>query len=512
MIGLTILLGGLALFKFLGFQLRSPSRRKSVGLIVLGDIGRSPRMLYHAQSFVKNGYMTYIIAFKGSKPPPSLTDNENCHFIYLSQPLPWTSSLPRIGFLLFAPLKVLLGACFLLSALLFRIPHAPTFFFVQNPPSIPTLPIVQLAVLLRGNRLIIDWHNTGYSVLSLRLGSDHPVVKIAKKIEFMFGKKAFAHLMVTETMKNNLVKTARLEGRAIAFHDRPPRHFKRQTPSEAHELFLRLPILKPISFPSTAESTPANDDETLFTSSDGTLKRDRPVLLLTSTSHTPDEDLSILLRALVSYEAIASSQRAQQADQGIEEDKQKKENEKGRLPRVVMLVTGKGSGKESFEKEIERLEDRGELGEWVKVRTTWLELEDYPKLLGSSDLGISLHSSTSGFDLPMKVVDMFGCRLPVLALDFPSIGELVQDGVNGRTFKDENELTRQLIEILSGFQGDTIDETAELERLRKGITSTMYGRTALKKEGNEGSQWSDWETHWDELLLPLLDSVDPAVQ
>jgi glycosyltransferase involved in cell wall biosynthesis len=56
-----------------------------------------------------------------------------------------------------------------------------------------------------------------------------------------------------------------------------------------------------------------------------------------------------------------------------------------------------------------------------------------------------------GLDLPMKVVDMFGCSIPVLAKRFPAIGELVIDGVNGRLFDKESDLKQSLIELATGF-------------------------------------------------------------
>lgn len=64
------LLGGVSLLLVLR-RLRSsrPSLTpKSVALVVLGDIGRSPRMLYHATSLASNGYTTHIVAYRGALP------------------------------------------------------------------------------------------------------------------------------------------------------------------------------------------------------------------------------------------------------------------------------------------------------------------------------------------------------------------------------------------------------------------------------------------------------------
>lgn len=50
---------------------------RSVAILVLGDIGRSPRMMYHAQSFAGHSFTTYIIAYKGRAWNPKGEDSSN---------------------------------------------------------------------------------------------------------------------------------------------------------------------------------------------------------------------------------------------------------------------------------------------------------------------------------------------------------------------------------------------------------------------------------------------------
>jgi beta-1,4-mannosyltransferase len=57
----------------------------------------------------------------------------------------------------------------------------PFAYHPQTPPAVPVLMIVKIASLLRGSKMIIDWHNTGYSLLGLSLGQRHPAVWAYKK-------------------------------------------------------------------------------------------------------------------------------------------------------------------------------------------------------------------------------------------------------------------------------------------------------------------------------------------
>lgn len=48
-----------------------PKKKTSVQIVVLGDIGRSPRMQYHALSVAKHGGRVDIIGYRGCLAPTS---------------------------------------------------------------------------------------------------------------------------------------------------------------------------------------------------------------------------------------------------------------------------------------------------------------------------------------------------------------------------------------------------------------------------------------------------------
>ncbi|ROW16592.1 hypothetical protein VPNG_01587 [Cytospora leucostoma] len=450
---LTLLLAAFLLFPSRYRPSSTPSGKHHVSaqVLVLGDIGRSPRMQYHALSIASHGGSVDLIGYHDlleSALLPSLTRLPNVHVRALDSP-PAILRSKSLPFLITGPLKVIWQVFNLIQVLLYKTEPAQ-WLLVQNPPSIPTLAVAYLTCTLRNTRLIIDWHNYGWTILAGTRGAAHPFVRISRLYEALLGRLApAANLTVTHAMLRQLRRPPwGIRAPISALHDRP------------------AAIFQPIAAtPSGGGNGNSSQREAFLSAADETADFAPAIaagavrLVVSSTSWTPDEDFGLLLDALVAYGSSPV-----------------------RVP-LLVVITGRGPQKAMYEGEVARLAAGGKLP-GITVRTAFLPFEGYARLLAAADLGICLHMSSSGVDLPMKVVDMFGAGLPVLAYSgYESFGELVREGENGSGFETAGELLDGLERLLAEDGRET------LARLKEGAV-------------REGSR--RWDEEWDEVVKPLL--------
>ncbi|KAM7270035.1 hypothetical protein ACFE04_029249 [Oxalis oulophora] len=463
------------------------SKRGRACVVVLGDLGRSPRMQYHALSLARQMSLAVdIVAYGGSEPHSVILQHPSIHIHTMNQWPAIFKTLPKIFYPFMLLLKPLYQFLMLLWFLCARVP-APDVFIVQNPPSVPTLVAVKWASSLRRSAFIVDWHNFGYTLLGLSLGRSSRFVSVYHWIEKRFGKMADGALCVTKAMQHELAQNWGIN--ATVLYDQPPEFFRPTSLEDKHKMFYRLD--KHLSQPAGVRDCISigmesnGPDETLFTTQVGNdvhLKPNRPALIVSSTSWTPDENFGILLEAAVMYDRRVAAMLNE--DDSTDEEviwKKLADGTQYPYPRLLFIITGKGPEKEKYEEKIRKLRLKR-----VGFRTMWLSAEDYPLLLGSSDLGVCLHTSSSGLDLPMKVVDMFGCGLPVCAVSYSCIQELVKVDKNGLLFSSSSELAEELMMLFKGFP-------AECNQLK----SLRYG--ALETSGS-----SRWDTEWEEHAKPLI--------
>ncbi|KXH49317.1 glycosyl transferase group 1 [Colletotrichum simmondsii] len=422
-----------------------------IQILVLGDIGRSPRMQYHAMSIMKHGGRVDLVGYKETARHPDLVGNERVA-LYPLPPLPTVFKWNTLPFLINKPAKVVWQAYSIFYVLAYTAPPA-RWIVIQNPPSIPTLHLALLVSLLRGSHLLIDWHNYGWSIMATGRSQKNPLVWLYKKYEMYFGRVVpTANLTVTDAMARQLKEKPYSNKKPIfTLHDRPAEVFQPIASTKARQEFL-----------SHLKETKDVADSIIA----GTTR-----LIVSSTSWTPDEDFGLLLDALVAYahpeEAVT-------------------ENGVGRPP-ILAIITGKGPQKAEYEEKIKNLRLEGKLP-GITILTAWLSTREYATLLSCADLGVCLHKSSSGVDLPMKVVDMFGSGLPVAAYSaYESFGELIKEGENGCGFETATELAEVLIRLLSESGKE------ELKTLKAG---------AIK----EGSL--RWDEEWDRVVGRIVGVID----
>src|SRR5262245_38431496 len=174
---------------------RKPRIRVSV--VVSGDVGRSPRMQYHALALAPSLAEVDVVGYAGSAMHPIIREHDHISWHLLRSPaLLERHNSPRWLFLGYALLKVL-GESLQLLWVLLCVVRKPDVILVQNPPAIPTLLVALVVARLRAAKLVVDWHNFGYTMLALRLGPQHLVVRLARWYERVVGRRANAHLCVS---------------------------------------------------------------------------------------------------------------------------------------------------------------------------------------------------------------------------------------------------------------------------------------------------------------------------
>jgi beta-1,4-mannosyltransferase len=150
-----------------------------------------------------------------------------------------------------------------------------------------------------------------------------------------------------------------------------------------------------------------------------------------------------------------------------------------------VLVTGKGPLEAVYREKFAAGSRRR-----IRLATGWVERPDYAALVQCADLGLCLHRSASGLDLPIKLADMRGAKLPCCAFDYgPCLREVMTgDGHTHWYFNDADALARLLDGVLAGSPG-----TTPLDRARRGLAARQ--------------DEPDWETEWARVAAPLL--LDP---
>jgi beta-1,4-mannosyltransferase len=417
----------------IGRQPRCTPRSTRVVVAVLGDLGRSPRMLYHAQALADSGADVELVGYVETEIDHAVAAHRRIRVHRLRTP----SRLPRALLAVRGLLRVARQSVELLWTLLVRVAR-PDVVLVQNPPAAPMLLVAWVAARLRSARLVIDWHNFGCAMLAMRLGPSHVVVRAARGYERTVGRLADGHLCVSRAMAGELEEHWGIV-RAVVLYDRPTSRFVPTPPDARRELLRRLQLDLGLPGPSRAAA-----------------------LLVSPSSWTPDEDFTLLIEAAVRCEEAIARNGAS-------------------FPDLVVLATGEGPLREQYARDMEALALRR-----VHLRTLWLPPEEYPAVIGAADLGICLHRSASGLDLPMKLAEFLGAGIPVCALDYgPCLGEVLRHGENALLFSTAAELADQLEMLFRGYP----DHTPLLERLRGNIARSASER---------------WTDAWTARALPVL--------
>lgn len=388
-----------------------------------------------------------------SKPVQATTSKAPRLFVNLTIPqLVMCQTPPAVPFVVLVKVVRCVVLLFAVWPLRFAVVPLVNQFFVTNNEQSATL--ARIASSIRSPQVIVDWHNFGFTLLQVD-HRPHVIVAIYKFFEryFCCGD---VNLTVSRAMQRALT-TKNGNQRIGPFMLSTPVHVLYDTAPAFFSHVSRQKAIQQLRLGTT--NSVITNVPSWFICPNSELSK-KGFLIVSSTSWGSDDDYGMVVGAL------------KRLDQHLSADASTL------LKNVWLVVTGKGPTRQRFEDAVAA----AQLSPAVTVSTVYFQsFLDYSTMLGAGDIGLSVHFSSSGLDLPMKCVDMLGAGLPVAAIAYESIEELVTEK-SGWLFRDELALFDLLLSCL-----------------------TESGQESVRKKAVYVAEHRElWEESWDRVVKPLL--------
>lgn len=398
-------------------------------------------MQYHAHALAGHGVDVDLVGFAGTSLPRAIADEPRIavHRIEASA-LRKARGRSGPGY----SVAALVDAA-RISLRLWRTLRAlppPDLVIVQNPPAFPTLVVTWFSLRRRGVRFVIDWHNLGYTLLRLRLGQWHPAVRLARWFERRDARRVDANLCVSRGLARFLETRFGVK-EAHVLYDRPAASFAAVDRAGREQyrqaLFARLGVRGGVVG-----------------------------FIVCPTSWTEDEDFDVVIDAALMLEERIRGWEAAGPSR--------------RFPQSRRPGDGRWSAPCGVRTPVRRIAGAPRAAPDALAGARRLPARRRQRRF----LGLCLHRSSSGLDIPMKIADLFGAGVPVCALDYgASLAERVRHGDNGLLFSRPRQLADLLFDLFETFPADQ----KTLDRLRAGARRSAR---------------PTWEAGWEKEALPVL--------
>lgn len=373
-----------------------------VGVFVMGDMSRSPRMLNHAIELAQNQENAVELIGQLENDLPITVASEPIRVRTItSSYIKKLKRLPSFAYLL---IRLMIETLLLFYHFFIQIRPRYDYLLVQNPPGIPVIIVLFFYRLIFRAKVWVDVHNFGFTLYQTKNRLLLAVLKFVeiKAIRFTADRV----FVVSDNMRKHLAREWGIRNATVLYDMPNQRQFKAMSLKEKHNFLVKFPEFQ------------TGKDESIIARADSrgnvTEKEVRPLLFVVSSSWSHDDYFDLLIDALKQYEA----------------------DETNKTP-LVFVMTGSGPAKAHYSQIFKTLGL-----EKISFVILWFKASDYPKIIGSVDYGVSLHNSTSGFDLPIKALDYMACNVPCIAYNYTdTIKELVIEGKNGMLFNTAEELT-----------------------------------------------------------------------